>query len=840
MKRHQERASPPKGKRPRNMVEERDSRSGPGHRGQPASGRRTSPDRGDKLARRDEREFEARSGSVGGAGGFGGRTKRGGDPAAREYKTLLVRNVGSQLSDEQVEDGLFREFKKFGDVSVKIAQDGGDRARVAYVSFRRADEAREARRAKPRPTLYQRQLRVDAVYPRRRSPSLPEYDTYGAQVGYPPYAPPPTPPPPPSLPPPPRAHSPVSRPGRDSRGRRGSPVRNEGAMRDRDLGYWDYGSFDRLRGTYGGGRRDEEEFHILPEDDQKATRTLFIGNLDLEVSEVELKRMFDRFGFVEEVDIKHNSSVPGNSYGFVKFRNLDMAHRAKVAMSGKLIGRSAVNIGYGKANRTTRLWVGGLGPWLPVAALAREFDRFGTIRSIDYRKGETFAYIQYESIDAAIAAWAQMRGFYIPGMDRRLRVDFADLDQGYMDQAPRPFQPQIDGLPDGYGGPYDMRTRDRTSPLKSVQSVLHYRDRNWSNQDGNWPNQGKGGTGGARVPVSFDTYAHVDRGRHRDSWPPGDRARDFVAGPPAWEDRRRRRSPPPPSLPPPLSDGYNRCERSPFDDRSSRRHYGSADRGRDGGPPGDLERVVPSELRSDGLRVGLLTPNDHRQREANGCDRTRPQSIERHRRPYGGEADNRGGKGEVTVKNESGRALPQVLSEFARSLSPAWQGVLVLKNSSFPTRMFLVAGDLSLAQGLLQDGTTGGPASQLKITQRLRLDPPKLEEVTRRMKLAGADGHCVLLALHARQGAGDEPPKSGDPRPLRNLVSYLKQKQAAGVISLPIGSGGGGAGKERDGTGVLHTFPPCEFSQQFLQEPARTLARTDDDHLIVIIVRGNA
>uniref|UniRef100_A0A8C9MDZ7 Uncharacterized protein n=1 Tax=Serinus canaria TaxID=9135 RepID=A0A8C9MDZ7_SERCA len=35
----------------------------------------------------------------------------------------------------------------------------------------------------------------------------------------------------------------------------------------------------------------------------------------------------------------------------------------------------------GKANPTTRLWVGGLGPSTSLAALAREFDRFGSCSS---------------------------------------------------------------------------------------------------------------------------------------------------------------------------------------------------------------------------------------------------------------------------------------------------------------------------------------------------------------------------------------------------------------------------------------------------------------------------
>lgn len=64
-------------------------------------------------------------------------------------------------------------------------------------------------------------------------------------------------------------------------------------------------------------------------------------------------------------------------------------------------------------------------------------------------------------------------------------------------------------------------------------------------------------------------------------------------------------------------------------------------------------------------------------------------------------------------------------------------------------------------------------------------------------------------------------------------MSYLKQKQAAGVISLPVGGN-----KDKENTGVLHAFPPCEFSQQFLDSPAKALAKSEEDYLVMIIVRA--
>ncbi|XP_062550596.1 RNA-binding protein spenito-like [Armigeres subalbatus] len=103
-----------------------------------------------------------------------------------------------------------------------------------------------------------------------------------------------------------------------------------------------------------------------------------------------------------------------------------MAHRANVELSGQYIGKFQCKIGYGKATPTTRIWVGGLGAWTSITQFEREFDRFGAIKKIEYNKGDTQAYILYDSIDAATAAVKEMRGFPLGAPDRRIRIDFAN------------------------------------------------------------------------------------------------------------------------------------------------------------------------------------------------------------------------------------------------------------------------------------------------------------------------------------------------------------------------------------------------------------------------------
>uniref|UniRef100_A0A8C5PM13 RNA binding motif protein 15B n=1 Tax=Leptobrachium leishanense TaxID=445787 RepID=A0A8C5PM13_9ANUR len=684
------------------------------------------------------------------------------DPAASsssglEYKTLLISNLGSALPDPLLEDWLFRHFQRFGDISVKLSHTP-ELGRVAYINFRRPVEARQARHAKLRPLLYDRPLRVEPVFT-QQTPRRPEPSTLplGTLPAYPRSASPRHL----LLPPPALAAASAADPY--------YPLYEE-----------------RTRGAaYGAaGVVPPEDEQLAPEDDHRATRNLFIGNLDHNVTEVDLRRAFDKYGPIEEVVIKRPARNQGAAYAFLKFQNLDMAHRAKLAMSGRLLGRNAMKIGYGKANPSTRLWVGGLGPNTSLAALAREFDRFGSIRTVDYVKGDSFAYIQYESLDAAQAACTQMRGFALG--DRRLRVDFAKVtpEEAAAAAASRyaPIQPTPFPLPLPYellqSEAYsrhrptlepDLRVRDRTPPH------LLYSDRERPFVEAGWVNSERRSAGqGAR-----------SRSGERGGGSGSSRTR---------EEKKRRRS---------LSGerGRSRVERSP--DRP-RRDASERDPGTPPSPQQHNHRPPPQE------KPRPPTPETPQPRRNH------------HPRPPEPPAE---------------RQSPVV--EKGRTLPPVWCGHLVLKNSCFPTYLHFLEGDRDVPSALLRDRTanSGGSLAQLKIAQRLRLDQPKLEEVTRRVRQGtAAGGFAVLVATQAPQNEGALPGEPGlQRRLLRNLVSYLKQKQAAGVISLPVG----GSNKGRDPSGMLYAFPPCDFHQLYQQSAQRTVGKLEEN-MIIVLVKDNA
>ncbi|CAH1169860.1 unnamed protein product [Phaedon cochleariae] len=635
------------------------------------------------------------------------------------YKVLCVSALHPKASDEVIKDTLYREYKKYGDLSIRVTHDLEER--VAYVCFRNPEDARDAKHGKPRIIIYDKVALVEAVYEvprandvyRSRPRSIsPEYDRHyyarspdrmraverGYDRGY-------------AVPPgvpvhrdyrrdamPAPHHDYLARPPMHHGPPHMGPVHGYGPPRQ---GHMTRTPFEQNKES----KKDKFPnylHHVQPEDDPLATRTLFAGNLEINITEEELRRIFGRYGVVEDIDIKRPPPGTGNAFAFVRFNTLDMAHRAKVELSGQYIGKFQCKIGYGKATPTTRIWVGGLGPWTSVPQLEREFDRFGAIKKIDYVKGDNQALILYDSIDAAQAAVKEMRGFALGGPERRLRIDFADVTPG-VNQRPKAAYPAAE----------DYRPRE------------------------------------GDYDYDYDAYG-------RRAYPEG---RSGSRGPYRYPERG-------------VEDEFGRVRDPEYD----RRRSGSrvVDRSRSRSP----RRSPDSDSDSGSRRAGLLA---------------------------------------------SSRTLPEV----ARKCTTIWQGALILKNSLFPAKFHLLDGDTDIVDGLMKDEEG---KHQLRITQRLRLDQPKLEDVQKR--ISSASSHAIFLGLAGSTASVTNDDATVQTRPLRNLVSYLKQKEAAGVISL--------LNKETEATGVLYSFPPCPFSTELLKRTCPNLSdeAIKEDHLIIVVVRG--
>ncbi|XP_068718026.1 RNA-binding protein 15-like [Montipora capricornis] len=776
------------------------------------------------------------------------RTDRESEPQIR------LSNLASHVGDHAMKQDIFHEFKKLiGNVDITVHLFGRDDDRYGVVCFRSFDDAREAKRAierRGRLSLFDRPVLVDYDFPERTSRR-----SFSPPNEYPPnYN---------------RSLSPTRR----------TPRNTPQYDVDRNRGENDRKNF-RSTGTYGQQNPIRPTEYIPPEDDPKATRTLFVGNLETSISSQELRRSFERFGAVLDVDIKRPARGQGNTYAFVKFADLDVAAKARVEMQGEIIGRNRVKIGYGKSQQTTRLWVGGLGQWTSIVELEREFDRFGAIRHIDYEKGDDHAYILYDSLDAASVAAREMRGFPLGGRDRRLKIDFADKDHlqdPRLRQAaspPRNRISNIDGRVDDDLFPIDHGERtyesERVYERKREPSPYH-RDshpvsesdyRNWReesnsfkhdlgrqndlppqrsfNSSNNWPREEQN----LRVDESENwerrSQERSSRGqqRYRQRAPPEDNYQPFDHSPlPPREvdnNRTRKRRP----LSPLRNKDYRENSSPPKRRRSPRTRSPSPNHSNHSRPTSPSGSLRSSTL--DGRFSRINAGNDDEKKKSVVLDSNDSQNVTNKE-----DSDKEVQPKELT-RQENVNAVSvgtETLQDLVKRFAVAWRGALILKSSAFPVRMHFIGGNPEVADSLLRsDGSTSSQNSILRITQRLRLDQPKLEEVTRRINTAGASGHCLLLALPGMQMSLPEDPNAEEAlqhRPLRNLMTYLKQKQAAAVVNLPVMPGNPATTK--DDVGVLHAFPPCQFSHEHLVRIAPHLSPepSKEDHLVILVIRGS-
>ncbi|RMZ98934.1 RNA-binding 15 [Brachionus plicatilis] len=113
-----------------------------------------------------------------------------------------------------------------------------------------------------------------------------------------------------------------------------------------------------------------------------------------------------------------------------------------------------------------------------------------------------------------------------------------------------------------------------------------------------------------------------------------------------------------------------------------------------------------------------------------------------------------------------------------------WSGQLTLKKNSFPVKFYLMAGNQQLAETFLPAHNTD---MNLHINQRIRLDSSKLDDIEKRLserfECDDSVTYSVFVCVATQLTKSDKSVLHK--RSLHNLVSYLNQKSAAGVVNLP-------------------------------------------------------
>ncbi|XP_044596920.1 protein split ends isoform X3 [Cotesia glomerata] len=190
---------------------------------------------------------------------------------------------------------------------------------------------------------------------------------------------------------------------------------------------------------YQGYDVEDNEFRPyeaeLDEYHPKATRTLFIGNLEKDVTQTDLRNNFEQFGEIIEIDIKKQGAV--SSYAFCQYADISSVVKAMRSMDGEHLGSNRIKLGFGKSMPTTCVWVDGIGECVSEKYLNMQFHQFGPINQavIDRERGHALVF--YEQMNCAQVAVKEMRGASLRG--RRLQVDFAsrELQESFYEHLER-------------------------------------------------------------------------------------------------------------------------------------------------------------------------------------------------------------------------------------------------------------------------------------------------------------------------------------------------------------------------------------------------------------------
>ncbi|XP_029361748.1 msx2-interacting protein isoform X1 [Echeneis naucrates] len=182
--------------------------------------------------------------------------------------------------------------------------------------------------------------------------------------------------------------------------------------------------------TAWNGPETESENEFRPLDERidefhpKATRTLFIGNLEKTTTYHDLLTIFQRFGEIVDIDIKKVNGAP--QYAFLQYCDIASVCKAIKKMDGEYLGNNRLKLGFGKSMPTTCVWLDGLASNTTEQFLTRHFCRYGHVVKVVFDRMKGMALILYNNIEYAQAAVKDTKGWKIGGS--KIKVDFANQE----------------------------------------------------------------------------------------------------------------------------------------------------------------------------------------------------------------------------------------------------------------------------------------------------------------------------------------------------------------------------------------------------------------------------
>ncbi|KAI9294583.1 ARM repeat-containing protein [Neoconidiobolus thromboides FSU 785] len=179
------------------------------------------------------------------------------------------------------------------------------------------------------------------------------------------------------------------------------------------------------------------------------SRSLWVGNLDPNVSSNDLLALFSPYGPIESLRV-----LPEKECAFVNFHSLEDAIKAKDDMQGGRMGSLNIRIGFGKAdptyatttevqttNPTRALWIGNISASTSSAILQSIFSNFGIVESARVLVHKNCGFVNFTTVEAAQKARDTMNGKEISGSVVRIGYGKAPPPGETSNKTNRPINP---------------------------------------------------------------------------------------------------------------------------------------------------------------------------------------------------------------------------------------------------------------------------------------------------------------------------------------------------------------------------------------------------------------
>ncbi|XP_055614579.1 protein split ends-like [Uranotaenia lowii] len=253
---------------------------------------------------------------------------------------------------------------------------------------------------------------------------------------------------------------------------------------------------------YHGYDVDDNEFRPyeaeLDEFHPKSTRTLFIGNLEKDITANELRKHFDCFGDIIEIDIKKQGV---SAYAFCQYSDIISVVKAMRKMDGEHLGTNRIKLGFGKSMPTNCVWIDGIADSVGEGYLKSQFDHFGVVSQVTIDRERKLALVFFEQVQCAQVAVKEMRGATLRG--RKLQVDFAsrECQDAFFDKLDKQTNP-------AFGSPrFESGSGSRYSNSRYVESSGRSRAASFSR-----PGNPLSHSGGAVSPRLDPSPVSLNRG----------------------------------------------------------------------------------------------------------------------------------------------------------------------------------------------------------------------------------------------------------------------------------------------------------------------------------------